>query len=120
MDENLISASNFINSLLFPRELKKGHLLQGGKYRIIEKIGQGGFAFTYKANWATEIIGPMGNIPTDVTVAIKEFFFADYCTRDNDISHITISSPTGAQIFDRFKAKMKKKRQSFRAFVTLI
>lgn len=89
-------------------ELKKDYLLQGGKYRIIEKIGQGGFAITYKANWATEIIGPMGKIATDVTVAIKEFFFADYCTRDNDTLHISISSPTGAQIFNRFKAKMKK------------
>ena len=89
-------------------ELKKNHALQGGKYRIIEKIGQGGFAITYKANWSTEVTGPMGKIATDVTVAVKEFFFADYCTRDNDTSHITISSPTGGQIFDKFKEKLKK------------
>lgn len=89
-------------------ELQKNHALQGGKYRIIEKIGQGGFAITYKANWTTEVTGPMGKIATDITVAIKEFFFADYCSRDNESSQITISSPTGAQIFDKFKEKLKK------------
>ena len=89
-------------------ELQKNHPLQGGKYRIIEKIGQGGFAITYKANWSTELSGPMGKIATDITVAIKEFFFADYCSRDNDSSQIITSSPTGAQIFDKFKEKLKK------------
>ena len=89
-------------------ELQKNHALQGGKYRIIEKIGQGGFAITYKANWTTEVTGPMGKIATDIIVAIKEFFFADYCSRDNESSQITISSPTGAQIFDKFKEKLKK------------
>ena len=89
-------------------ELSKNHILQGGKYRIIEKIGQGGFAITYKANFATEVTGTMGKITTDVTVAIKEFFFADYCVRDSDNSFITVSSPTGNQIFGKFKEKLRK------------
>jgi len=89
-------------------ELSKNHILQGGKYRIIEKIGQGGFAITYKANFATEVTGTMGKITTDVTVAIKEFFFADYCVRDSDSSFITVSSPTGNQIFGKFKEKLRK------------
>ena len=89
-------------------ELSKNHVLQGGKYRIIEKIGQGGFAITYKANFATEVTGTMGKITTDVTVAIKEFFFADYCVRDSDNSFITVSSPTGNQIFGKFKEKLRK------------
>ena len=89
-------------------ELRKNHVLQGGKYRIIEKIGQGGFAITYKANFATEVTGTMGKITTNVTVAIKEFFFADYCVRDSDSSFITVSSPTGNQIFGKFKEKLRK------------
>ncbi len=85
-------------------ELKKNHALQGGKYRIIEKIGQGGFAITYKANWSTEVTGPMGKIATDVTVAVKEFFFADYCTRDN--THRTSQSPRLPAA--KFLASLKK------------
>ena len=101
-------------------ELRKNHPLQGGKYRIIEKIGQGGFAITYKANWSTEVTGPMGKIATDITVAIKEFFFADYCSRDTDTSQIAISSPTGIKFLENSRKSSKRKQLFYRVFATLI
>lgn len=89
-------------------ELKSDQMLQGGKYRIVEKIGQGGFAITYKAVWKTEITGAMGALSTDVTVAVKEFFFKDYCSRDANSSNVTITSAAGGQVFVKFKEKLKK------------
>lgn len=89
-------------------ELKSDQMLQGGKYRIVEKIGQGGFAITYKAVWKTEITGAMGALTTDVTVAVKEFFFKDYCSRDANSSNVTITSAAGGQVFVKFKEKLKK------------
>ena len=48
--------------------LRVNSTLQGGKYRIIEKLGQGGFGITYLAE-NTLLLGK---------VAIKEFFFKEY------------------------------------------
>ena len=45
--------------------LRVNSTLQGGKYRIIEKLGQGGFGITYLAE----------NTLLEGKVAIKEFFF---------------------------------------------
>ena len=45
--------------------LRVNSTLQGGKYRIIEKLGQGGFGITYLAE----------NTLLESKVAIKEFFF---------------------------------------------
>ena len=46
-------------------------LLHGGKYKIIEKIGQGGFGIAYKANH--ELLNRV--------VCIKEFYYSDLCER---------------------------------------
>ena len=45
--------------------LKPDTTLQGGKYKILKKLGQGGFGITYLAE----------NTMLDGKVAIKEFFF---------------------------------------------
>ena len=55
-------------------KLSAGTLLQGGKYRIEEHLGSGGFGCTYKAYYNT-----MG-----CYVAIKEFFVKDFCNREED------------------------------------
>ena len=55
-------------------KLSAGTLLQGGKYRIKEHLGSGGFGCTYKAYYNT-----MG-----CYVAIKEFFVKDFCNREED------------------------------------
>ena len=49
--------------------LKKGTLLQGGKYKIEKVLGQGGFGITYLAT----------QINLNRKVAIKEFFMKDMC-----------------------------------------
>ena len=55
-------------------KLSAGTLLQGGKYRIEDHLGSGGFGCTYKAYYNT-----MG-----CYVAIKEFFVKDFCNREED------------------------------------
>ena len=49
--------------------LRANSTLQGGKYRIIKKPGQGGFGITYLA----------ANPMLEGKVAIKDFFFKESC-----------------------------------------
>ena len=78
--------------------LQTNSTLQGGKYRIIKKLGQGGFGITYLAE----------NTMLEGKVAIKEFFFKDYCERDNATRHVTISTSGNREIVERFKQKFIK------------
>ena len=85
--------------------LRADSTLQGGKYRIIKKLGQGGFGITYLAE-NTLLLGK---------VAIKEFFFKDYCERDDSTSCVTIPKLGNREIVDRFKLKfVKEARTIFR------
>ena len=58
--------------------LKKGALLQGGKYKIEKVLGQGGFGITYLAT----------QINLNRKVAIKEFFMKDMCCREEDTNQV--------------------------------
>lgn len=58
--------------------LKKGTLLQGGKYKIEKVLGQGGFGITYLAT----------QINLNRKVAIKEFFMKDMCCREEDTNQV--------------------------------
>lgn len=85
--------------------LRADSTLQSGKYRIIKKLGQGGFGITYLAE-NTLLLGK---------VAIKEFFFKDYCERDDSTSCVTITKSGNREIVDRFKLKfVKEARTIFR------
>lgn len=88
--------------------LPQGHCLQNGKYRLTEVIGQGGFGITYSGVWNTEVKGKLGTVKTDVPVCIKEYFFKDYCYRDQETMHVHVHSETGKVLFDRFKEKQIK------------
>ena len=88
--------------------LPNGHLLQNGKYKLTQVVGQGGFGITYKGVWYTEVKGPLGTVQTEVPVCIKEYFFKDYCYRDADSLAVCVHSATGKQLFDKFKEKLIK------------
>jgi serine/threonine-protein kinase len=88
--------------------LPDGFLLQDNKYRITSTIGQGGFGITYIAVWNTEVKGGLGTMKTEVPVCIKEYFFKDYCYREEDSFEVKIHSKTGAELFDKFKEKLIK------------
>ena len=88
--------------------LQSGKLLQGGKYKIIEKIGQGGFGIVYKAFHES----------LQCNVCIKEFFFSDLCERAKRSSKITIisSSAEKIQLVDSLKKKFIKEAQRLAQF----
>ena len=64
------------------QQLKQGTLLQGGKYRIEKVLGQGGFGITYLA--VQEML--------DRKVCLKEFFYKEYCERDEETSDVTLGT----------------------------
>ena len=79
--------------------LRVNSTLQGGKYRIIEKLGQGGFGITYLAE----------NTLLEGKVAIKEFFFKEYCDRDDATCNVmTIPAWGHREIVERSKQKFIK------------
>ena len=85
--------------------LRADSTLQGGKYRIIKKLGQGGFGITYLAE----------NTMLEGKVAIKEFFFKEYCERDDSTSHVTVPTSSNRETVQRFKLKfVKEARTIFR------
>ena len=88
--------------------LAKGHRLQDGKYRIEKKIGQGGFGITYLARWYMQVSGAMGEASSYAVVVVKEFYWSEYCNRDNDGKTVSITSSNGKEMFTQFKEKLKK------------
>ena len=82
--------------------LQPNTLLESGKYRILETLGQGGFGITYLAEQT--------NIRKKV--CIKEFFPKDYYKRDDNSSSINILSESFKENMLRFKAKFIKEAQT--------
>ena len=90
------------------QQLKSGSLLQGGKYRIEKVLGQGGFGITYLASQKISIEGPIGQIETEIKLAIKEFFMKDICNREAESNVVSIPSVGSKQLAERFKQKFIK------------
>lgn len=82
--------------------LRADFTLQGGKYRIIKKLGQGGFGITYLAE----------NTMLEGKVAIKEFFFKEYCERDDSTSYVTVPTSSNRETVLRFKQKFIKEART--------
>ena len=82
--------------------LKQGTQLQGGRYRIEKVLGQGGFAITYLA----EQKAPCRK------VAIKEFYMADFCERNDDTSYVTLGTSGSREMVKRYLDKFLKEAQN--------
>ena len=83
-------------------QLKKDTYLQGGKYRVISTLGQGGFGITYLAE----------QVMAKRNVCIKEFFPKEYYNRDSDSMHISLGSEGNAEMMNAYKAKFIKEAQT--------
>lgn len=106
--------SNSFFSLSSHKELKRsksrmklptGTFLQGGKYRLEKCLGQGGFGITYLAT----------QIGLNRKVAIKEFFMADYCEREESTFRMTVPTKNNRDFVSHFLAKFIKEAQNIAA-----
>jgi serine/threonine protein kinase len=84
------------------QQLKAGSFLQGGKYKIENVLGQGGFGITYLAT--QELL--------DRKVCIKEFFFKEYCERDEATSHVSLGTQSNHELVERFMTKFLKEART--------
>ncbi len=82
--------------------LQPNTLLQGGRYKIIKTLGQGGFGITYLALQSG----------LERQVAVKEFFMKDFCERDRATSHVTLGMKTSRDMVKRFRAKFIKEARN--------
>ena len=83
-------------------QLSIGTPLQGGKYRIDKVLGQGGFGITYLAT--QDIL--------DRKVAIKEFFFKEYCDRAEDSTTVTLGTQSNKDLVNKFLKKYLKEAKT--------
>lgn len=74
------------------QKLFKNSVLQNGKYKIIESIGQGGFGITYLAE----------HLELQKNVAIKECFVNQWCRRNNQNVDV---GEENLRNFEEFKSK---------------
>ncbi len=84
------------------QQLKVGCTLQVDKYRIEKVLGQGGFGITYLAY--QELL--------DRKVCIKEFFFKEYCERDEATSQVSLGTTANKEMVERFMAKFVKEART--------
>lgn len=82
--------------------LQENTTLQGGKYRIISVLGQGGFGITYLAEQTM----------LERRVAIKEFYMKELCSRDGSTSHVTIGTEGSRETVQRFREKFLKEARN--------
>ncbi len=75
--------------------LKVDTLLQGGKYKIVRFINNGGFGCTYEAK----------HVMLHKRIAIKEFFVKDFCNRDELTGVISVAAQSKVALVNRLREK---------------
>ena len=78
--------------------LAAGTSLQGGRYVVERVLGQGGFGITYLCK----------HTGLGKRVAIKEFFFAQFCERQGDTSQVTVPTAGNRELVGKFRRKFVK------------
>lgn len=73
-------------------------LLQGGKYRIVRFLSNGGFGNTYEAI----------DVDNNRKIAIKEFFMKDSCNREETTNRVIIATKVKEGQVNRMKEKFMK------------
>ena len=88
----------------FNKHLSKGTILHGAKnsYCIDGVLGQGSFGITYLATTKATVVGSLGELQTDIRVAIKEFFMRDLNDRAGGTD---VSCPTNRELVEKYRAK---------------
>ena len=75
-----------------------GTSLQGGRYVIERVLGQGGFGITYLCQ----------HTGLGKQVAIKEFFFVQFCERQGDTSQVMVPTVGNRELVEKFRLKFVK------------
>ena len=83
-------------------QLKRGTILKGGEFIIIDVLGKGGFGITYLAIQSG----------LNRKVAVKEFFMEDFCNRDEETSAVSVPSVGSFAQVMRFKTQFLKEAQT--------
>ena len=85
--------------------LPVGFLLYGKSYvyKIERVLGQGTFGITYLARTRVKVSGALGEIETDLRVAVKEFFMKDFNTRSDS----TVACSSG-DVYADYKRKFAR------------
>ncbi len=82
-------------------DLQPGKTLCGNRYTIMEKIGEGGFSFTYRA-----VQNDLNRI-----VCIKEYFPSVRCTRDV-FTHQVMPQDKDAAVFEKYRQAFRKEAET--------
>ena len=83
-------------------KLQNKYQLQSGRYIIDECIGQGGFGITYIAT----------QMSLNRKVAIKEFFMKSFSSREDETSHVTLSSEGSKDLVELYYNKFLKEARA--------
>ena len=91
--------------------LQPGSIIRGGKftYTIQSVLGQGSFGITYLATTRTRLQGDLGNIETEVKVAVKEFFMHEFCSRHADG---TVTEMSEGSLVSGYARKFRKEAEN--------